>query len=348
MSPPLLQQTPRGIYCERGDFYIDPRLRVDRAIITHGHGDHARPGMGKYLTSCEGVEVLRSRLPTAAAIRGLPFGESLMVNDVSVTLHPAGHILGSSQVRVEHRGEVWVVSGDYKTEIDPTCSAFVPIKCHTFITESTFATPVFAWAPQAEVFSEIDQWWLRNQEQERASILLAYSLGKAQRVLAGIQPSLRGTVFVHKTIAKCNEAYRAQGIQLPDVEVVDDDFLKIPGEMRKRALVLAPPQVLKASWLKKFGKLAIGFCSGWMLVDSERKKRRVQYGFALSDHADWRGLLGAIEATGAERIGVMHGYVSEFVRHLQGQGRDAFSFDGSQGFGSSERVSSQLSFNDLW
>ena len=344
MTTPLLQQTVCGIYCERGDFYIDPVYQVERAIITHAHGDHARPGMGAYLTSSEGIGVLRSRLPTAARISGIPFGETRLFNDVSVSLHPAGHILGSAQVRVEHRGEVWVVSGDYKTEPDPTCSQFEPLKCHTFITESTFGLPIFVWRPQEELFQEIDQWWANNQEQKKASILLAYSLGKAQRVLAGLPNSERGKIFVHKTVARCNEAYLEQGIVLPETHLASDDFVNVPVVDRRRALIVAPPQVLKASWLKRFGKLSIAFCSGWMLLESERKKRRVQHGFPLSDHVDWNSLLETIKATEAERVGVMHGYVSEVVRYLKGEGKDAFSFEHDR----SARASPQLDFSGIW
>src|SRR5215207_6472313 len=210
----LLTLTDRGFYCEPGDFYVDPWEPVDRAVITHAHGDHATWGSRSYLTAEAGVSVLRARMGPAAAIRGVPYGQAIGVNGVTVSLHPAGHILGSAQIRLEHGGEVWVVSGDYKTDPDPTTTAFEPVRCHTFVTESTFGLPIYRWPPQGEVFREINDWWRANQAAGKASLLYGYALGKAQRLIAGLDPGT-GPIFTHGAVERMTEVYRAGGIALP-------------------------------------------------------------------------------------------------------------------------------------
>src|ERR1043166_20095 len=217
----LLVHTPNGLYCRAGNFYIDPSRAVERAVITHAHSDHARRGSKSYLTSTHGAALLRLRVGEHARIEALRYGECVRLNGVCVSLHPAGHILGSAQVRVEHRGEVWVVSGDYKTERDPTCAPFEPVRCDTFLTESTFALPVFRWRPQAEVFAEINAWWKRNQAHGRASVLFAYALGKAQRLLAGVDASI-GPIVVHQEVARYIDCYRQAGIVLPETQLKTD------------------------------------------------------------------------------------------------------------------------------
>src|SRR5262245_24965193 len=216
----LLQLTEAGLYCPEGDFYIDPWQPVERAVITHAHSDHARPGSKKYLTTVEGEAVLRLRVdyadpadPTAVRpqIRTLTYGQALDLNGVRLSLHPAGHLLGSAQVRVEQRGEVWVVSGDYKTEVDTTCTPFELVRCHTFITESTFGLPIYRWRPQQEIFAEINSWWRANQDLERTSILYAYALGKAQRILAGLDHSIC-PLLVPLSIQSFNQDLHRAGI----------------------------------------------------------------------------------------------------------------------------------------
>src|SRR5262245_743577 len=214
MAEALLQLTENGLYCSIGDFYIDPWRPVTRAVITHAHSDHARPGSNRYLTAPSGVAALRLRIGAGPRIVAQPFGKTLELNGVHLSLHPAGHLLGSAQVRVEYRGEVWVVSGDYKVEADPTCEAFELLRCHTFITESTFGLPIFRWHPQDQIFAEINQWWGQNQEQGRTSILLGYALGKAQRLLAGIDAS-RGPILIHGAVQRYVDIYRRAGIDLP-------------------------------------------------------------------------------------------------------------------------------------
>ena len=173
----LLENTDRGLYCAAGDFYIDPWRAVDFAIVTHAHSDHARAGSRHYLCAAPGREILQARLGADAVIQAIPYGETLTRNGVHVSLHPAGHILGSAQVRVEARGEIWVVSGDYKTAPEKTCAPFEAIRCHSFVTECTFGLPIYRWRPQAEIFSEINSWWRENQNRGRTSVIFAYSLG---------------------------------------------------------------------------------------------------------------------------------------------------------------------------
>jgi putative mRNA 3-end processing factor len=209
----VVQVTENGVYCPSGDFYIDPWGPVDRAVITHAHSDHARSGSKQYLTAQPGQSLLRARLGEDTAIEGVSYGEAVSLNGVHVSLHPAGHVLGSSQVRLENRGEVWVVSGDYKLEPDATCAAFEPVRCHTFLTESTFGLPIYRWQPQTRVFEQINAWWKSNQEKGKASLLFAYALGKAQRVLAGVDSSI-GPIYTHGAVEKLTQVYRAAGIPL--------------------------------------------------------------------------------------------------------------------------------------
>ncbi len=315
----MLESTLRGFYCPAGDFYVDPCQPVERAVLTHGHADHACPGCRHYLGAHEGRHVLRRRLGDEATIQTVDYGESVDVGGVKVSLHPAGHILGSAQVRLEHRGEVWVVSGDYKVEPDPTCSPFEPVRCHVFITESTFALPIFRWQPQATVLAEVNDWWRANQAAGRSSLLLAYALGKAQRLLAGVDPI--GPIFTHGAVEKLTQDYRVSDIDLPPTTYAGD----APDNTDwSRALVVAPPSALGSPWMRRFGVVSTGFASGWMRVRGHRRQRAVDRGFVLSDHVDWPATLGAIEATGAEEIWVVHGYRDTLARWLREQrGLDA-------------------------
>lgn len=331
----LVTLTDAGLYCPAGDFHIDPWRPVARAVITHAHADHARPGHGAYLTANQGERVLRVRLGPEAVIQPIAYRESLDLNGVRVSLHPAGHVLGSAQVRVEHRGEVWVVSGDYRIEADRTCAAFEPVRCDVFITESTFGLPVYRWRPQAALFAEIDDWWRTNQEAGRASVLFAYAFGKAQRVLAGVDSSV-GPIVCHGAVEPLNAAYRESGVPLPHTLRVTEVG---KGFEWRRALVIAPPSAQSTPWLRRFGEYSDAFASGWMLIRGARRRRAVDRGFALSDHADWPGLLTAIEATGARRIYVTHGQVPVMVRWLAEQGYEARAletrFEGEQDGGAS-------------
>ncbi len=318
-SRPLLETTERGLYCATGDFFVDPWQPVERAVVTHAHADHACSGCARYLTTRSGEGVLRVRLGPEAAIDAVGYGETVVHNGVKISLHPAGHILGSAQVRIAHEGKVWVVSGDYKVEPDPTCSAFEAVRCDVFVSESTFGLPIYRWPAQADVFARIDAWWRTNQEQSKASVLFGYALGKAQRLLAGVDRSI-GPIACHGAVEKMNQAYRAGGIDLPATTHV---AAAARGTDWSGALIVAPPSADRSPWLRRFGSSARGFASGWMRIRGTRRRRSVDRGFVLSDHADWPGLLGVIQATGAERVLLTHGYSAVLGRWLREQGIEA-------------------------
>jgi putative mRNA 3-end processing factor len=318
----LVVLRPEGLYCPPGDFFIDPWRSVPRALITHAHADHARGGHGQILASQRSLGLLRVRLGPSQAMQGLAWGERLTINGVAVSFHPASHVLGAAQIRLEHRGDVWVVSGDYRVETDVSCDAFESVPCRVFITESTFGLPVYRWAPQAEVVAQINDWWGSNAASGRPSLLLAYSLGKAQRILASVSRDI-GPIIVHPSVESLNEVYRAEGIDLPATRLVSelDRLADIDG-----ALVLAPPNVMGSSWQRRFARGELAMASGWMQLRGRRRREALDRGFVLSDHADWPGLMQAIAATGAERVIVTHGQVAVMVRWLQEQGLQAGAF----------------------
>ncbi len=316
---PLLQATADGLLCAAGGFHVDPWRPVERAVITHGHADHARPGSSLYLCTPTSVPILRSRLGEDIAIETLAYGEVRIIDGVRVSLHPAGHVLGSAQVRIEDRGEVWVVSGDYKDASDPTCEPFEPLPCDVFITESTFGLPVYRWPDQQRVFDDIDRWWRENREHGRTSVLFAYALGKAQRVLAGVDIS-GGTVVGHGAVRACCEAYVAGGVELPPLAAPDE----LSREELRSALVVAPPSAQGTPWMRRFPGAATAFASGWMRLRGPRRRRAVDRGFILSDHVDWPGLLRAVGETGATRIGVTHGSADSLARWFREHGLDSW------------------------
>lgn len=315
----LLRLTDRGLYCEAGGFHVDPWAPVERAVITHAHGDHATWGCRQYLASEAGRGVLALRLGPDADITTLPWGEATTLGSVRVSLHPAGHILGSAQVRLESKGEVWVVSGDYKTDPDPTCTPFEPVRCDTFITESTFGLPIYRWPPQHEVFDEINAWWRANAAEGRTSILYGYALGKAQRLLAGLDPSI-GPILTHGAVERMTAPYRAAGIALPPTVHAAQIARKAD---RLGAMVLAPPSAEGSVWTRRFAPSSNAFASGWMRVRGARRRRALDRGFTLSDHVDWPALLATIDATGASRVWVTHGFTGVVTRWLLERGLDA-------------------------
>ncbi len=322
----LIVQRPEGLYCPPGNFYIDPWRPVDRAVITHAHADHARSGHAHYLASAAAEGVLRSRLG-AINLQTLAYGQSVQHHGVEVSLHPAGHVLGSAQVRLAHGGQVWVASGDYKVAADATCAPFEPVACDVFITESTFGLPIYRWRPDAEIFADINAWWAANTALGRASVLQCYSFGKAQRILSGIDAGI-GPIVVHSAIEPLNAAYRAAGVALPDTQTVSEVSDKADF---KRALVLCPPAAAAGPWIKRFGEASHAFASGWMQLRGARRRAGHDRGFVLSDHADWPGLMQAIKATGAGRVIVTHGSISVMVRHLREQGLQAEAFETQYG-----------------
>jgi putative mRNA 3-end processing factor len=319
-SDGLVRLTEHGLYCATGGFYVDPWRAVERAIVTHAHSDHARWGCGRYLAAREGEWVLRQRLGPDAIIKTIPYGETLDLNGVQVSLHPAGHILGSAQVRIEYRGEVWVISGDYKVEPDGISGNFEPIRCHTFVTESTFGLPIYRWPPQSEVFATINAWWRANQQAGKASLLMGYALGKAQRMIAGVDPSI-GPICTHGSVENFNRAYRESGVVLPETIPVAT-AQKVDWS---KALIVAPESTHGTPWTRRFGPLSTGFASGWMRIRGTRRRRAMDRGFVLSDHADWPGLMETIKATGAERVWATHGYSAVVARWLREQGYESLA-----------------------
>jgi putative mRNA 3-end processing factor len=319
MAPDLVQTTDQGLYCPQGSFFIDPWRPVERAVISHGHRDHLCEGCQSYLTTSPGQSVLRARLSPGAHIDTLPYGQSVLHNGVRVTLHPAGHVLGSAQVALEYRGEVWVISGDYKLQADPTCTPFEPVRCHVFFTESTFGLPIYRWPAAEEVFGEINAWWRSNQARGWASVLYCYALGKAQRVLSGIDPSI-GPIYTHGAVERMNQVYREAGIDLPATTHVGT----LPqGTDWSRALILAPMSARGTVWTRRFMPMSTGIASGWMRIRGTRRRRAIDRGFVLSDHVDWPGLQQVIHETGARQIGVTHGYAGVMTRWLREQGLNA-------------------------
>jgi putative mRNA 3-end processing factor len=322
----LIVQRPEGLYCPPGDFYIDPWRPVGRAVITHAHSDHARIGHGHYLAAAPAEGVLRTRLGDID-LQTLPYGDRILHNGVTLSLHPAGHVLGSAQVRLEHGGQVWVASGDYKVAPDRTCAPFEPVKCDVFITESTFGLPIYRWCPDDELFADINGWWGRNVVAGRASVLTCYSFGKAQRILSGVDPSI-GPIIVHGAVEPLNRAYRAGGVALPETKMVVD--VKDKADL-KRALVICPPSAAASPWMRRFGDAQTAFASGWMQLRGARRRGGYDRGFVLSDHADWPGLMSAIGATGAQRVIVTHGSIPVMVRYLTEQGLQAEAFETEYG-----------------
>lgn len=310
---PLLEETPSGLYCEAGGFHIDPWRRVPRAVITHAHADHARPGSKHYLTTTDGCPVLRARLGPSAVIDSLDYGQDLCLNGVRLSLHPAGHVLGSAQVRLEYRGEVWVVSGDYKVVADATCLPFETVRCHTLITECTFGLPIYQWPRQDDVLQQINAWWRQCRDEHRVAVFLAYSLGKAQRVLAGLDPTI-GPIICHSAVEHMNGVYREAGIELPPTESPETAD---PVAARKGPLVMLPPSAAGSGWLRKLGEMSVATASGWMLTRGARRGQTLDRRFVLSDHADWPGLLQAIRDSGADRVLVTHGHTAPMVRWLK-------------------------------
>lgn len=311
----MVRLTGKGLYCEEGDFYIDPWQPVKRALVTHAHADHTYRGNQFYLVPKEGELLSRVRLGQDAQISTMPYGETQTINGVKVSFHPAGHVLGSAQIRVEYKGEVWVVSGDYKLTPDATCAPFEHLRCHHFITEATFGLPIYRWSPTEQIFEEINEWWQRNRERGKASVLFAYALGKSQRILNGIDHSI-GNIYTHGAVERLVQAYRDSGVDMPETKYV--------GAVEKKSdfvgsLIMATPSSAGSTWLRRFGNHSTGFASGWMMIRGKRRQKAVDRGFVLSDHADWTELQTAIRESNAETIHVTHGYINEMVRWLNEQ-----------------------------
>ena len=317
MKKPLLQFTGKGIYCSVAKVYLDPWKPVDHAIISHGHADHSRYGHKKYITHHHNVPIIKHRLGDIT-VTGMDWGETFLINNVKFSLHPAGHIIGSSQIRVEHQGEVWVFTGDYKTEDDGISTPYEVVKCHTFITECTFGLPAFKWTPQQEVFKDINHWWATNRDEGKTSVLFGYSLGKAQRLLKYLDTDI-GKIYTHAAIENMTEVLRPL-VKFPSTTLITKETKKteLAGNM-----VLAPPSAHGSPWIRKMVPFVTGSASGWMAFRGARRRRAIDRGFVLSDHCDFQQLLDSIKATGAEKIICTHGYTDLFSRYLRELGYDA-------------------------
>ncbi len=319
----LLQTTERGLYCAAGGFYIDPREPVERAVVTHAHTDHARWGCRHYLSAKPGEHLLRMRMNADAEFQFMPYGESLTIGGVSVSFHPAGHMLGSAQVRLERHGRVAVVSGDYKLGDDPTCASWQPVACDLFVTESTFGLPVYRWQSDQAIADEINRWWRESREEGKCCVLYGYAVGKSQRLLASLDPSI-GPIYTHGAVEKGVEAYRKSGVQLPATTYVG----AITGKHAwAGGMVVAVPSAHGTPWMRKFGRTSTAMASGWMAVRGARRRRAVDRGFVMSDHVDWPSLLTAVNACDPEMVWVIHGYSAAVARYLNESGRAARVID---------------------
>ena len=327
----MLEFRREGIYCPQGKFYIDPWLPVDNAIITHAHSDHARIGMKKYLCHPLTEPILRLRLGSDIRVQTLDYNQEILMNGVKVSLHPAGHIIGSAQVRMEYKDKITVASGDYKIQADGISTPFEPVRCHEFITESTFGLPIYNWLSVEQMNKNLSDWVLNNQSNGITSILVGYALGKAQRIMKAVEGV--GKIYVHYAIERINKAFIDSGIYLPDYETID--FSNKPKDL-PNSIIIVPPSLFGSNMLKGIPKSYTAICSGWMQVRGARRWRSADAGFAISDHADWQGLLTAIKETNAEKVFVTHGFKSEFTRYLNEMGTEAFEI--TTEFGSDEEI----------
>lgn len=315
----VIEFTNKGLYCPIADVYIDPWKKVSYALITHGHADHARWGHKHYLCVDSSRPILKHRLGPEMNIESIAYRENRNINGVNFSFHPAGHITGSAMIRVEYKGEVWVVSGDYKLEDDGLAEAYEPVPCHHFITECTFGLPIYKWAPQEEVITDINTWWSKNAAEGRPSFITAYSLGKAQRIINSVDSTI-GHILTHGAIDKMNKVYRDMGIALPATRHLNSSIHK--NELTA-ALILAPPSTVGSPWSRKIKNYSLGVASGWMAIRGNRNRRGADQGFVLSDHCDWDGLLTAIKESGADHIYPTHGNTDTFTQYLREQGYDA-------------------------
>ena len=328
----LVASTGTGLFCEPGGFHVDPWGPAELAVITHVHGDHLHPGSRRYLCTAASEPFLRKRLGPEVTVTALPYGERVRLGSSEVSFHPAGHVLGSAQVRIEAEGEVWVVSGDYKRAADPTCAPFEVVPCDVFVTEATFGLPIYRWDEPPQLAAEILDWWDANRVRGEASLLFCYAMGKAQRILAELARLTDRPVMVHGAVETLTTLYREAGVSMLPTQPVAET-----GRRRSYAgeLILAPPSAGGTPWVRRFGARETAFASGWMRVRGARRRRGFDRGFVLSDHADWQALLRTIEETGARRVLATHGYSEELARFLRERGLEAeavaTAFEGEAG-----------------
>lgn len=315
--PPLITFTNKGLYCAKANVYIDPWKSVGRALVTHGHSDHARRGHGAYLCHHDSVNILKHRLGKIS-VQGISYGEAIVINGVTITFHPAGHVFGSAQIKLKDNKESWVISGDYKLDNDGVATPFEAVQCDHFVTESTFGLPVYRWKNQKEIYNEINEWWQENAKRNKASMICAYSLGKAQRVIKNIDSNL-GPIVTHPSVEAINKLIRDSGLELPTTYSVSD----LSNEDLSKAMFIGPPSAHSGKWLHGTKDISVATASGWMAVRGKRRRRNLEKGFVLSDHADWTGLNKAVAETGAEHIYVTHGFSEIYAKYLREKGLNA-------------------------
>ena len=334
---PLIEFTDIGLFCRQGNFYIDPWKPVDKAIITHAHSDHARWGSKYYLCHHFTKPILQLRLGNNN-YESVDWHQTVNMNGVNISFYPAGHIIGSAQIRVEYKGEVWVFTGDYKTQDDGISTPFEPVKCNVFITESTFGLPIYKWKPQQQLFNEMKTWIHQNKSDGKSSLFIAYSLGKAQRILKPLAETGL-PIFAHGAVYNVHQTLLQSGWQLPLVQRITAETTK---EELKECIVIAPSGAESSTWAKRFSPYATGICSGWMQVRGNVRRKNADAGFALSDHADWEGLLQAVKATGAQKVYATHGFQSAFSRYLNENGIEAGEVKTAYGNDEEETTSEEI------
>jgi putative mRNA 3-end processing factor len=315
----ILSLTDKGLYCALGDFYIDPWKKVNTALITHGHGDHAHWGMEHYIAVHESEHILKKRIP-GLSLTTYSYGEIFKMGEVEVSFHPAGHILGSSQVRIQYKDAVWVFTGDFKRDLDLTCAPFEVVPCDVFISEATFSLPVYRWPDFQSEMKSVYDWWMKNREEGFNSVLCCYALGKAQRIIAGIREITDEPIWVHGTVDELNQCYAHSGISWPSVD-------KVPlekDEKLKGALILCPPSALGSSWNKRLNPKKVAFASGWMRLRGNRRRKGYERGFVISDHADWPSLIQTVRETGCKKVYFTHGHTDNIVKYLREEGIEAY------------------------
>ena len=308
----LLINTAEGLYCPAAQAWIDPHRPVTRALITHAHADHARPGCDEYWATTSSAGILRQRLGQSINLRTLNYRQQQQISNAVVSFHSAGHVLGSAQIRLEVNGEVWVVTGDYKRCPDPSCEPFDPVPCDVLITEATFALPIYRWSDGATLAHSIKEWW--QGDRSRPSLLFCYAFGKAQRVMAELAAiGVDDEVLLHGAVETVTRHYRDLSVPMVPSRPVSELPRK---ESLAGRLVLAPPSAHRSSWMRRFPAPQTAFASGWMAVRGARRRKGYERGFVLSDHADWQGLIRTVKESGAQRVYVTHGQNDVLARYL--------------------------------
>jgi putative mRNA 3-end processing factor len=316
----MLTETAAGLYCEAGDFHVDPWGPVPRALLTHAHGDHARAGSAAYLATPGTASLVARRFGPEARLETVDYGQTLTLGRTRVSFHPAGHVLGSAQIRIEGPDGVWVIAGDYKRAADPTCAPFEIVPCDVFVTESTFGLPIYRWDPTAAVIADLVAWWDANRDRGLTSIVFCYTIGKAQRLLAELGQVTDRAIWVHGMLQPAIEVYRAAGVAMAPTETLAE---RPRGTSFAGELVLAPPSARGTPWMRRLGDLSDALASGLMRVRGVRRQRAYDRGFVISDHADWPALLETIADSGASRVLTTHGHAEPLARFLREQGVDA-------------------------